>query len=126
MNEKEKKRLFIDRMLVLQGFVESYLKMTKGKTFEELYPDIKDEYGHLNAKQEELLHDFLSLQHKLFGLDLDKVLEERGARLKEGSKLTDFEMEMLARLADQQILIDASLLERKSRLYIGKMDNKGE
>lgn len=120
--EIDKKKLMADRMVMLQAFVEYYLKFTKGKTFQELYPDIKDEYGKLNKKQEELLHEYLDTVYKGFGLDLNKILEEKKAEVKPGNVLTDYEMKELLRLADEELLLGGTILERKARLYI--KDNK--
>lgn len=117
MDEQKKKLLLADRMVILQAFVDYYLRLTKGKYFADLYPDEKDEYGRLNHKQEELLHDYLKLEYRTFGLDLDKRLQEKDAKVTEGNILTDFEMDELVRLADELILLNGVILERKARLY---------
>ena len=116
MNKEMKDRLVMDRFVMLQAFVEYYLITNKGKTFEQLYPDIEDRYGILNPKQEELLHDFLADVYKSFGLDLNKVLEEKNAKVTPGNVLTDFEMKELLRMADQQIVLTGTIVRRKERL----------
>ena len=122
MEEKEKKKMMIiaDRMVIMQAFAEFYLKFYKGKSFAEMYPDVKDEYGHLNVEQEKILHEYLVNVYKNFGLDLEKILAEKNEVVKPGNYLTDFEMAEIIRLADEQLLLGGIVIERKNRLYKNK------
>lgn len=117
-NKINKTAVLADRMVILQAFAEYYLKFYKGKSFAQMYPDVKDEYGHLNKEQEKVLHDYLLNVYKTYGLDLNKILEEKNEVVKDGNILTDFEMSELLRLADEQLLLCGIIMERKSRLYL--------
>ena len=116
MEDRELKLLGLERMAIMQGFVDFYLKQTEHKTFGELYPDVKDQYGILNEQQAGILHSYLIYVYKSFGLDLNKVLQEKGEEPKEGN-LTPFEKQELNRLADEQLATLAMVLKRKERLY---------
>ena len=120
MNEEQmKKMVVVERMTILQAFAESYLMRTQKKTFKEAYPDVEDQYGVLNNQQSALLHDYLTDLYKGFGLDLNKILEEKGQK-SDGKTLTEFEKEQLVRLADEQIHMLAVILDRKARAKKGK------
>jgi hypothetical protein len=116
MEENERKLLGIERMAIMQGFVELYLMQTEHKTFGELYPDVEDKYGVLNEKQVGILHSYLTYVYKSFGLDLNKVLQDKGEEPKEGN-LTPFEKQELNRLADEQIVTLSMILKRKEKLF---------
>ena len=116
MDEKKKQLLSVERVVILQGFVESYLRVTEKKSFAEAYPNEKDEYGVLNEKQVDLLHDYLARQYKGYGLDLDKIIAEKGEKPLQGSKITDFELKELIRLADEVIVLLGAIESRKQRL----------
>lgn len=116
MNEEKKELLVAERLVILQGFVDYYLKKTTGKVFTDLYPDIKDEYGILNDKQSEILHSYLADVYDSFGLNLDRAIANTGEK-SDGKNLTEFEKKELIRLADTQICIAASIMDRKERLY---------
>lgn len=116
MNEKDK-MLLAERLVILQALAENYLKKTTGKTFEEMYPEEKDEYGRLNHTQEKVLHDYLASIYKVYGQNLDEVLAEKGETLKDGEVLTDYEKGALMRLADEQLILSATIVERKARLF---------
>ncbi len=117
MDENMKKSLTAERLIALQSFADSYLRITEQKKFAEKYPNVKDEYGILNKEQEALLHDYLVRVYKGFGLDLEKVMAEKGAKPIEGSKLTDYEIKELVRLADEYLLMLAIQVERKTKLF---------
>ena len=115
MNEEKKNLLTAERMAILQGFVDYYLLRTKNSSFAKEYPDIKDEYGKLNNKQTELLHYYLMSVYKNMGLDLEKVLADKGETY--NGTLTNFEKDELVRLADDQIGLVAIMMNRKERLF---------
>lgn len=119
-NKINKAAVLADRMVILQAFSEYYLRFYKGKSFSEMYPDVKDEYGHLNKEQEKILHDYLLNVYKTYGLDLNKILEEKNEVVKDGNILTDFEMSELLRLADEQLLLGGIIIDRKNKLYKNK------
>lgn len=119
MDEKTIKKIG-SRMVVLQSFADYILEVKEHKTFAEAYPDIPDEYGRLNKKQEELLHTYLTAIYAEFGLDLNKILEENGAKPKDGEILSEFEREKLSRLADEHLGVMGTLMDRKAKLF----DNK--
>jgi len=116
MNNEKDKMLLAERLVILQAMAENYLKKTTGKTFEEMYPDEKDEYGKLNSNQEKVLHDYLAHVYEVYGQNLDDVLAKQGETLKDGEYLTDYEKGALMRLADEQLILTSTIVERKARL----------
>lgn len=124
MDKNMKKLLVAERIVILQAFAEFYLSKKEGKTFAEAFPDIKDEYGILNIKQVELLHLFLKDVYSSFGLDLEKILAEKG-EVFDGKELTPFEGKEIIRLADDELGLGAIILKRKERLYKKKVASVG-
>ncbi len=117
MNKDDMKKLLpLERMVIMQGFVESYLKKTKGKTFAEVYPDVEDVYGVLNSKQEEILHSYLVDDYKKMGLDLNELILKSGSEVVENG-LSDFEKKELIRRSDDVLLLVANIFDRKEKLY---------
>ena len=112
MTDDKKKMLVAERVVILQAFSEYYLTKTQGKTFGEAFPDEKDEYAVLNKKQIELLHQFLKDEYSEYGLDLEKILAEKG-EVFNGTDLTPFESKELVRLADEAIALSAVIMKRK-------------
>jgi hypothetical protein len=117
MDENMKKLLTAERMIVFQDFADSYLRVAEKKKFAEKYPNVEDKYGVLNKEQEALLHDYLVRVYKGFGLDLEKVMAEKGAKPVEGTPLTDFEVKELVRLADEYLVLFGTQVERKEKLF---------
>ena len=116
MEENARKNMIAaERMAVLQAFVDCYLIKNYKMSFAEMYPDMKDEYGKLNSKQNELLHNYLDEVYKEFGLNLSEAIKAHGENYN-GTDLTDFETNELTRLADNQIGVLSILLDRKARL----------
>jgi len=104
-----------ERAVILQGFVDSYLLRTEGKPFYEVYPDIEDQYGILNDKQNEILHYYLEDELKDRGRNLEEEIKAAGEE-RIDNELTDYEQEQLLELADKEIILLGSIMQRKEKL----------
>lgn len=104
-----------ERAVILQGFVDSYLIRTDGRPFYEVYPDIEDQYGILNDKQNELLRYYLEDEFKERGRNLQQEILAAGEEIVDG-ELTDFEEEQLLELADKEIILLGAIMRRKETL----------
>lgn len=117
MNKDDMKKLLpLERMVIMQGFVEVYLQKTKGKKFGELYPDIEDTYGVLNKKQLEILHSYLVDDYKSMNIDLNEIINKSGSAVDENG-LSEYEKKELVRRADSVLATVANVFERKEKLY---------
>lgn len=117
MNKDDIKKLLpLERMVIMQGFVEVYLQKTKGKKFGELYPDIEDTYGVLNKKQLEILHSYLVDDYKSMNIDLNEIINKSGSAVDENG-LSEYEKKELVRRADSVLATVANVFERKEKLY---------
>lgn len=117
MNKEDMKKLLpLERMVIMQGFVEVYLQKTKGKKFGELYPDIEDTYGVLNKKQLEILHSYLVDDYKSMNIDLNEIINKSGSAVDENG-LSEYEKKELVRRADSVLATVANVFERKEKLY---------
>lgn len=117
MNKDDMKKLLpLERMVIMQGFVEVYLQKTKGKKFGELYPDIEDTYGVLNKKQLEILHSYLVDDYKSMNIDLNEIINKSGSAVDENG-LSEYEKKELVRRADIVLATVANVFERKEKLY---------
>lgn len=117
MNKDDMKKLLpLERMVIMQGFVEVYLQKTKEKKFGELYPDIEDTYGVLNKKQLEILHSYLVDDYKSMNIDLNEIINKSGSAVDENG-LSEYEKKELVRRADIVLATVANVFERKEKLY---------
>ena len=124
MTEEKLMEIISNRIITLQSLVDYYLKVKEGKNFAEMYPEIEDKYGVLNRKQEEILHEYLKTVYESYGVDLEKVLEEKKEEKKPGSYLTKFEMDELIRIADEHYLLIGIIVDRNKRLLKNKKESE--
>ncbi len=107
--------LNIERIVILQGLVEAYLLKNGKGTFNEAYPNVKDNYGSLNDEQIKILRTILKEEYEVRGLSLSDKIKEAGEN-PDSKEITKYETLDLARYADMIIATMASIITRKERL----------
>ena len=111
MNEYDK-RIAKDRMIILQNFVETYLKLNNMPPSGILFNGTEDSFGELNEVQARMLHLYLEDSYKRMGFDLKKAIEDSGEEYVHG-KLSQYEVKELIRRADEMIVFIGVLELRK-------------
>jgi len=109
----ENNKLIEQRKIIFQAFVELYL--TKNNIdIKEKIPDYKDEYGVLTLAQAQILHFYLLDEYKKSGKDLIEEIKNSGEEVVPG-KLSNYEISVLIRKADELANIVSILEQRKAR-----------
>jgi len=102
MNEQE--LLKKGRILALKVFAESFLVKEGNTKTEELFEDRDiNEKTKLSGGEVYVLHHWLMDEYNAMGLDLKKIIEEKG-EVTEENKLTNYEINELIRRADIMLL----------------------
>lgn len=109
----EKNVLAQERVVVLQNLAETFLATNGAPSIEEAF-EVPDIYGQINEQQTRMLRYYLIDELKMYGLDLEYYVTSRGQAFERG-KLSQAEIDLLIKKADQMIAFIGTLEKRKKQ-----------